>query len=153
MKILWRIWGALWLWAIVLFFGYEVSLKFNNENIPSSVVIIVFVGFILLWLIGIVSTFYKLCRTILKGTSMAPEGYKFKTAVVIGLAVYNLVWVGWLYDMLRVFLQPLKSQVIIHIVLFTVPFALLGLLLVLGTKYLPAYFLEEKNTAGIREGA
>lgn len=152
MKILWRIWGALCLWTIVLFLGYEVFLKINNENIPRSIAVIIWVGFMLLYLIGTVITLYKIYRTVPKGTSIAPEGYKFKTAVIIGLTIYNLVWSGWLYDTLRAFLQPLKSQVIIHLVLVTVPLALLGLLLVLGTKYLPAYFVEEKNNADVREG-
>lgn len=152
MKMLWRIWGALCLWTIVLFLGYEVSLKINNENLPRSLAVIIWVGFMLLCLIGTVITLYKIHRTIPMGTSIAPEGYKFKTAVIIGLAIYNLVWFGWLYDILRAFLQPLKSQVIIHLILVTVPFALLGLSLVLGTKYLPTYFVEEKNNADIREG-
>ncbi|HEX4948421.1 MAG TPA: hypothetical protein VFZ34_17230 [Blastocatellia bacterium] len=152
MKILWRIWGALCLWIIILSLGDAIFLKIINESNYPLVFGIARVGFLLLCFVGSIITLYKINRSQPNRVSLAPEGYHFKTTVIVGIVFYSLLWSGWVYDRLRAFLQPLKYEVIISLVLVTVALALLGILLFLGTRYFPSYFLQRKSNTEMKEG-
>lgn len=152
MKILWRIWGALCLWMIILSLGDAIFLKIINESNYPLVFGIARVGFLLLCFVGLIITLYKINRSQPNGISLAPEGYHFKTTVIVGIVLYSMLWSGWVYDRLRNFLQPLRYEVLISLALVTVTLGLLGILLFLGTRYFPTYFLERRSNAETKEG-